>query len=192
MSDVYREYIAATSRGENYSLGQGLSDAFWGAAGSIVKDKAFDTFVPKVSLSGGNYYGAVRGAKPSTLVGTFTGSNARNDLVKESLSLARDVTSSVIGQQANSAPSSNSSGGQSNSSRTPNVVSYGQGMNSFQTTSPAASTKTGGVTTPMTSSTGGSSNSGTSAFTQVVNRVTSVVSGVVTSVRNFFGGLFKP
>ena len=100
VSEVYREYIKAVSKGEIYSLQDGVIDALLGGGKAYLRGKLFDKFVPKISLSGGNYFGEVRGANPSTLKGAFTGSHFLNDdLVKGIFDLARDTTSAVLGNR---------------------------------------------------------------------------------------------
>ena len=101
VSKVYRQYIEALSRGESYSLKQGVADAVSGAATSFVTDQAFKSFVPKVSLSGGNYSGAVRGPEPSTLTGAFTGSHfVNNTVVRGTYETAQKVTGTVLGNSS--------------------------------------------------------------------------------------------
>jgi RHS repeat-associated protein len=125
VSGVYRGYIDALSKGESYSLKDGLIDALVGAGTDYVEGKALKKFVPKVSLTGGNYFGDVRGPNASTLKGAFTGSHFRNGLQQTVFNTSMKVTSTALGNL-------------SSSSRTPAPIVAPSVLNRGQATPPAS------------------------------------------------------
>ncbi|MCX6874876.1 MAG: hypothetical protein NTW21_13870 [Verrucomicrobia bacterium] len=87
VSTVYKEGLQAIGRGENYDLGQAISDVVVDAG----EDFLFAKYMPKVSLNGNLYQGLVRGPQPTTFSGAFTGSHFLNSLPQAAYDIYKNV-----------------------------------------------------------------------------------------------------
>jgi len=203
VSDVYRGYINALSKGEgsDYFLKQGPIDAFTGGAKSL----AFEKYVSKVSLGGGNYPGAVRGPNASTLTGAFSGSHFFNGLTETVFNTSKKATDNVRGNSY--LPNGNNGGGSGGlSGTTPDAGRYGGAITDMGMTPGAgpgnSGSTSGGSGGGFNLSLGGNINLGLNNRNPRTGGANTPAvlpppaspagnTGFLSGLRNFFRGLFR-